>query len=451
MSSPDSDEIDEVSSRGSNALGPESNDSSFSPVIWVLILIAILGAGGALAWYLGTTGPTAQRDKDQSSTRAQRVSVTRVTKTDNPVRIEGYGSVEPARRIDLVPQVSGKVTDRSDSLHPGGFLNQGDTVLQIERDDYRLAVEQRRSELEQAESELKLTRSDQSVARDEYERISDQLEIENPSVVLKEPQVNSAKAAVRNARSALEKAKLNLERTSIEAPFNAHVTRRNIELGKNVSQGQKLATLVGTNEYWVKLSISASSLHWLHDDNGDLKEHLPVKIFNESAWSESTYRKAFVKDLIRELETKGRMAQILVAIDDPLALEPSRDGNPSMMVGSYVKGVIKAGTIPNSIKIDRNLIRGGDKVWVATSEGELDIHEVKVTFRGKTHAIVTDGLESGDRVIRTDLSSPVNGMSVLVTNGEQNARSSTTEKKPSESTKNSSRSVRQARSLATDL
>lgn len=415
-----------------------STDSfSIGKITWGLIIIGLLAVGGTSAWFLATTGPTAQKGDEASEERAPRVEVTGVKLSENNVTIQGYGSVEAARKIKLVPQVSGKITDRSDSFHPGGFFDRGDSVVQIDPADYQIAVQQRQSELQQAKSELKITQSDQDVARDEYQRISDQFDIKNPGVVLKKPQIRSSKAAVRKARSALEQAKLNLDRASLEAPFDAHVTRRNVEVGMSVSTGQTLATLVGTDEYWVKLSISVSKLNWLTDNNGNLKKKLPVKIYNGTSWEESTYRNAYVKDLIRELETEGRMAQVLVAIKDPLAIDTA-DGKPSMMVGSYVRGVIEADTLPESVRLDRDLIRDGDKVWVATAGGNLDIRDVTVVYRGEEHVIVSGGLETGDQVINTDLSSPVDGMAVVVRNG--NSKEISQAKKSSSSHKSASTS-----------
>ncbi|MFB6345501.1 MAG: efflux RND transporter periplasmic adaptor subunit [bacterium] len=395
----------------------DASDGLSEKLRWGLTLIGILLAGGGLAWLLATTGPKAERKEKPDEQRASRVEIIRVNRTTNTVQLQGYGSVEAARKIQLVPQVSGTITDRSDSFRPGGFFDRGDSIVQIEQSDYRLAVEQRRSELQQAQADLTIAQSNQSAARDEYERIKDQITVENPDVILKEPQVKSARAAVQKARSALEQAKLNLERTTLEAPFDAHVTQRNVELGMNVSTGQTLATIVGTNEYWIKVSLSPSKLKWLMDETGRLKKNLPVRVYNKTTWPDSSYREAAVTDLIRELETKGRMAQVLVSVSDPLALDPQHSGKPAVMVGSYVRSVIDAGTLPESVRLDRDLLKDGDKVWVATPEGTLDIREVTVAFRDKEDVLITEGLESGDRVIHTDLSSPVDGMAVTVKNG----------------------------------
>lgn len=438
MSSSNSNNPDDLNSASGDDSEPPLPSRSFGKLGWSLILVGILVAGGVLAYIVANTGPTAERSKKEGP-RAPKVEITQVEQKTNDVHLRGYGNVEPARRIKLVPQVSGKIVDRSDSFHPGGFFDKGDTILQIERDDYQLRVLQRKSELQQAQTDLTLAQSNQAVAKDEYQRIRDQLNVTNPSVILKEPQIKAAKASVRKARSALEMARLNLRRTSITAPFDAHVTERMVEKGMSVSKGQALATLVGINEYWMKLSLPVSHVKWLLNDNGNLNKDLPVRIYNKTAWSESTYRTAYVKDLVRELETKGRMAQVLVAIEDPLALEIKRNDKPPMMVGAYVKGVIEADTIPNSVEIDRDLLRNGDHIWVVNSDGTLDIRDVTIAFRGEETVIVSDGLESGDRVVRTDLSSAVDGMAVEVKNGttkqvqEKNPKNKHAQNEPSNS------------------
>ena len=73
-----------------------------------------------------------------------------------------------------------------------------------------------------------------------------------------------AEADVTAARAALEKSRLDLSRTTLTAPFDCVVTSENVDLGALVTPQTQLATLVGTDEYWVRVTIPVSQLRWIH-------------------------------------------------------------------------------------------------------------------------------------------------------------------------------------------
>ena len=57
-----------------------------------------------------------------------------------PVVIEGFGTVKPEHTLDLVPQVSGKVMALSENFIDGGFVKKGEVLVQLERSDYEIAL-----------------------------------------------------------------------------------------------------------------------------------------------------------------------------------------------------------------------------------------------------------------------------------------------------------------------
>lgn len=390
---------------------------------WSLFVLFVLGGGALLAWFLAVTGPEARRTDGPDERQARVVDLVTVRTGDHPVVIQAHGTVEAARRVTVVPRVAGEIVELADSFRPGGEFQAGEFMAQVDPSDYRLAVDQRRSELEQARADLQLEEGNRAVAREEYEKIKDRVDVADLDLVLREPQYRSAKASVDRAKSALETARLNLRRTTIKAPFDAHLTEQFVDLGTSVSVGQNLATLVGTDEYWVRVSLPVSRLHWIRTAGEGADTGVPVRIHNRNAWGEGAYREGFVKDVVEELESRGRMAQVLVAVPDPLARQPANAGVPTLMVGSYVRGEIRAGILEDSVRLDRGLVREEDTVWVMDEEGRLDVRTVEIAYRGVDTVLVEEGLESGDRVVRTSLEVAVDGMPLRVRgNGDTGPR-----------------------------
>jgi len=391
---------------------PNRNRAS-APRRWLRILppaLVVLG-GIVIAMMLVETAPKAKRDP--APTQARLVQVRPVTLGDTVADIEAMGTVVAAREVVLQPQVSGEVLQISDELVPGGRFRKGEELLRIDPADYELAVRQRQSELAQAESNLKIEQGKQAIARREFELLGQSDKGEDNALMLRKPQLDSVRASLATARAALERAKLDLARTRIRAPFNAVVQSREVDTGTRVTPASKLATLIGTDRYWLELSVPVDQLQWMAIPGmGAVGPGSPVRIYNESAWGAGAFRHGRIIRLAGDLEKEGRMARVLVAVDDPLALEPQNAGAPVLLLNSYVRAVVEGKTLHNVARVDRALLRGEDHVWVMGADGRLQIRRVTVVFRAPDSVLISKGLAAGDKLVVTDLSAPVAGMAL---------------------------------------
>src|SRR5699024_12180089 len=104
--------------------------------------------------------------------------------------------------------------------------------------------------------DLKIEMGRQDVARQDFKVLGDtlaeRLSEQNRSLVLRQPQLKAARSSVQSARAAVEQAELNLQRTSIEAPFDAHILNRNVNDGSQVAAGDNMRRQVGLDTYGVK-------------------------------------------------------------------------------------------------------------------------------------------------------------------------------------------------------
>jgi membrane fusion protein (multidrug efflux system) len=69
-----------------------------------------------------------------------------------------------------------------------------------------------------------------------------------------------ANPQVAAARAALNTAKLDLERTTIRAPIDGVVTRRQVQVGQRVQVGSQLMTLVPTSQVYVDANFKEAQL-----------------------------------------------------------------------------------------------------------------------------------------------------------------------------------------------
>ncbi|MFP4183855.1 MAG: efflux RND transporter periplasmic adaptor subunit [Halorhodospira sp.] len=353
------------------------------------------------------TEPTAER---VATTReaAMPVTVEEVDVGNYRPRFEAMGTVRPSREIVLSPRVEGEVVDRASEFVPGGVVTAGERLLRLDPADYEHALEQRRGELEQAKSDLQIQRGEQQVAEGEYEMLDEQLSPDQRALVLREPQLASARAQVQSAQAAVEQAELELERTAIRAPFDAQVLSREVNLGSQVGSGQELARLAGAEMYWIEVTVPVAKLPWIRVPDGGREEGgADVVIRDRGAWPEDASRSGEVDRLIGTLSEDTRMARLLVAVADPLGREGPEE-RPRLLIDAYVECRIQGRLLEEVVRLDRDAVRSGDTAWVM-AEGELEIRELEIRVRDEEYAYVTAGLQDGDQVVTSELTTVQEG------------------------------------------
>jgi RND family efflux transporter MFP subunit len=374
----------------------------------ILLPVVVLAAGVAVALWLMETSPQAKpRPKAQNATL---VAVRTVDYGARQTVVSGMGTVAAARNVALKPEVSGKIVELSPNMIPGGLFRKGETLLKIDPTDYRLAVRQLATDVAKAESDLQIEQGNQLVAQKEYKLLGQTVSDVEKALMLRRPQLENLRATLEAAQAKLEQARFDLARTTIEAPFNAVVQSRAVEVGARASESTELATLVGTDAYWVEVSVPVSQLQWIQIPQTEGDQGALVRVYDSAAWGDGVFRQGRVVRLEADLEEQGRMAQLLVRVEDPLSLSPDNTGQPRMLIGSYVRLEIEGQPVASAASIDREFIRNGSDVWIMEDNGNLSIRTVEIAFRGINHILVTGGISPGENLVVSDLAAPVEGM-----------------------------------------
>jgi RND family efflux transporter MFP subunit len=386
----------------------------FRRVFKVLVPLLILGAGIAGASYISTTGPTAR--KKQPVKTAPLVQIETLHRSSERVVVPAMGTVIPAREIALKARVSGEIVNIHPKFMEGGLLKQGAQVLQIDPEDYKLAIEEKQSQATNATYELKLELGRQDVAQREWELLNGETSAKarDGELALRKPHLEKAEADLAAAEAELKQAKLNLARTIIRAPFNSIVRTKDVDLGSQASAQDQLAELVGTDEYWIQVSIPLDRLKWIAipQENGDRGSRVRIIYGSDSGIPyECT---GIVIKLLSDLETEGRMARVLVSVKDPLGLKTPKVKRPPLLIGQYVRLEIQGRDLDDVFRIPRAALRDNTKVWICGDDGRLDIRGVDIVWRDTHAVLVTDGLKEGERLIVSDLTAPVDGMDVRI-------------------------------------
>jgi RND family efflux transporter MFP subunit len=383
---------------------------------WVLPLV-VLAAGIFGARWLVVNRPRAERAEVEPIPPLVRVAA--AVRSAEPVTIVAMGTVVPARRVVLQAEVSGRIVAQSPQLLPGGLFQKGDVILQIDPRDYETAVQQQKAAVEQARLEVQLEAGRQVIAEREWRLLEEDIPLDQASqeLALRRPQQKNARVSLEAAEAALEQARLQLERTTVHAPFNAVVQEEFVDVGQLVSPQTQLATLIGSDRFWVQVSIPVDRLGWLSFSGTEAVGGARVRVIQEITGEVSIERPGHLVRLLGDLDPVGRMARVLVEIEDPLGLNSSKapQGIP-LMLGAYVRVEIEGRAAEEAFSLPRTAIREGDRVWIANEEDRLEVRPVDVLWRGKDKVLIRKGLRDGDRVVTDSIPLPIPNMKLRVEN-----------------------------------
>jgi RND family efflux transporter MFP subunit len=375
-------------------------------IMQFLMITTVLGCGIALATYYLKTGPEAKPRK--RAPNLPMVEVMPIEYGSHSLTIESMGTINAATEISLSPGVGGKIISLSDSFVPGGFFTAGDLLVALDQKDYELAVHQLQAEVAKVKNELELEMGNQRIAGKEFEILNQKVSDAERRLMLRQPQLETRKSTLRAVEARLTQAELDLQRTKVKAPFNGVVVSRSVNLGSRVSIATVLARLVGTDEFWLKLAVPVEHLQWITFPGDDKSIGARVRVFPRDRGDDG-FRVGRVLRLAPDLETQGRMASVYIAVNDPLCLLPENSDKPRLLLGSFVRAEIEGTELSPVVAIKRKYLRENETVWLMDGAGNLEIRSVDIVARTRQQIFIAGGIESGEKLIISDLSAPIPG------------------------------------------
>lgn len=372
---------------------------------------AVLFVFGAVAVGLLVTRP--QPETEAPEERAIPVETQELAR--RPVRriVHAQGSVEPAKEVSLAAQIEGRVEWVSPSLRPGALVREGEVLVRIESIDHELAVQNALGDVEVAEAELELERARAAIAKREWDAYEEEFgsEIDPSRAALREPQLAGARARLEAARARVEELRVDLRRTEIEAPFDALVLEEMVDPGTTVSPQSELVRLAGTARFRVQVRVPVSDLPFLDipEIEGERGSRAEVVM---TAGDREVRRIGHVIQLAGALDPAGRMARLLVAIDDPLGLEHTddpRDRGLPLLLNAYVRVAIRSDHVDDLIEVPRAALSSEEDVFVY-EDGELQIRDVEIAWGTRDTVMVASGLPDAVTVVTSPIARPLPGM-----------------------------------------
>lgn len=378
----------------------------------LLPMFVLLASMGVVVILIKTRPQAAQVE---SRIVAVQVSVLRAEPHVNTIVIEAMGKVVPVYQLMVQAEVGGKVISRNPKLIPGGLLQEGEELLRIDDRDYKSALQTYKAAVESSKVALADEQGRKRVAEQEWQGFTDQLDEPSRDFALRQPHVQSAKATLKSSQEQLAKARRDIDRTQIIAPFAGVVVDTSVEVGQIVSPQTPLATLAGTERYWVEVSLPVSKLSALEIPG--INSHKPqgssARIIHDVGLGRDVEYQAYVERLESAVDERGRLARLLLVVEDPFDLK-QEEGNRRLplLINSYVRVELAGKVDVETVEVPRTAVKDDQFVWLVVDD-KLMRREVSIVWR-TPKSVFVQGLRAGEKIVTTPLATPTEGMQVVV-------------------------------------
>ncbi|MFT5719805.1 MAG: multidrug efflux system membrane fusion protein [Motiliproteus sp.] len=383
-------------------------------------------------------------------------------------RALGYGVVTPDVLLEMRAEVAGRVVYRDPQLKKGSLLPAGRLVLQIDANDYQLALKKSRATLVQgranlaeqtlaqqdAELDLQLAQQQLRLAETASARFEKLLskgsiaqsaaDTQRSSLLQARQEVAGLQnrldampynievlqAQIAIAESERETQQRNLARTDIRLPFDARISSLTTETDQFVSQGTPLFTAQTVDKVLINAQFSLSQMLLLAR-GFDLDPQSLQQLFVGDANADSLIQRlgltarvrlagngqngswdAKVERISNNLDPVSRTIGVIVGISDPYQqIQPGI--KPPLLEGMYMEIELR-GRAQTYWVVPRNVLHEGELFLV---DDQQTLNRLPVSGYLQQQMLLLDpatdlsaDLSAGLNVVTSDLFPAVEGM-----------------------------------------
>lgn len=375
----------------------------------LVLAFLILWGSWQLAEVIASDTPEASTG-DTQELKPLSVEVFDVNAGAYTVQLETFGTLSAATRSDVYPLVSGQIMALSERFKSGLSFRKGDVLLELDATEYRLAVQQQRSELAQAEVALDEERALSAQAQRDWKM---QKRIEPISdYALRKPQLALAQTNLDTARAKLAMAELNLERTRVRAPYDGVVISTQVDVGEVVSSNLRVSEIYADQSLEVRLPIASRDVPFIELPATDSSGSGAVVEFSTTLEGQTDRWTGALVRSDAEIDAASQQVFVVARVD------ASQQGAAPLKLGQYLHARIQGRTLTDALAIPNSAIYQGAYVYVVR-DGRLYRQDIRVRWRDRQFSVIEQGLTSGDQVILTLLGQVTSGTAVSIEAGDR--------------------------------
>lgn len=364
----------------------EPRQRRFSFLAAALAAIVVAGAT-TYAAIVRDEGPepvgTAARSEPERPPVAVKAEV--VERQDEPVIIDGLGTVQAWNTVTVRSQVDGTI--EKIAFEEGAMVREGETLIELDARPFAAAVEQAKAKIKQDEAQLES--AEQDLARTDKlqksgyatRQLFDQ---QTATVAQLKSQVAADQAALKNAEA-------QLSFTVIKAPLSGRVGLRSVDIGNLVrdSDAGGIVTIMQAEPISVLFTAPEKYLDQINTSRR--RRTLPIAAYSTDG---------------QGLLAEGTLAVVDNTVDarsGTIRLKARFENTDAhLWPGQSVMTRLTIATLEDAVVVSEAAVqRGPNKqfVYVVTNDQTAEMRTVEVAQIQNGRAVISKGVQPGERVV----------------------------------------------------
>jgi membrane fusion protein (multidrug efflux system) len=365
-----------------NEIGHTMKKVSFTLVLTGILLLA--GCGG---------GNNNENSPGMEEAAGIPVEVITVEAADIVNTVDATGAVDALYDADVSAETSGRIAAIIHDV--GSRVREGDAVIQLDGETQRLSFQQSQAQLRIAEAAVEKADKDLERMEDLYAKNDISVnDIEQASL-----RATQARGEHELAEASHGLAKKALDDTEVAAPFDGEVTATYINVGEMVAPGQIVYTIVNADTVKIEVDVSAA-------DVGEIRDGLFVEV-QVTALPDEIFHGEVSTVAVKANETTRTYAVEIIIENLDHRLRPGMLADVKIQTGRLEDAV--------SIPLDAILQRNGSSVVFIEQDGRAAERRIEISAVHGASAVISSGLEAGERLIVIGQHNLDDGRNVLVT------------------------------------
>jgi len=294
--------------------------------------------------------------------------------------VSAVGTVDAFERVQVAARVAGAI--ERVAFTEGEFVAQGQPLVYIDTERYRIAVQAARATLERAEASRNEAQAGLNRRKNLAAQQPNLMAVEELDSWQAKAQVSVA--AVAEARAALAKADLDARNATPGAPAAGIIETRNVATGQYVQLGTPLATLVRRDPLLLKFKVTEAEASALT---------IGMRVTFATSLQTKSYT-AHITHISQSAEPASRLVATTAEIDDPAKAE--------LRPGTFAQVTLVVGGRDTAPVVPQIAVRPCERGFVAYVIEEGVAHERIVTLGMRTPEGLIEvkaGLTPGEQVV----------------------------------------------------
>jgi len=313
------------------------------------------------------------------------VSVVSASAKDVPWYLDEIGRNTAYESVNLMPQVSGRVTERR--FQDGDNLKKGQLLFVIDPSPFKAQLDSAKANLAQAQAALELAKA--QFARDQ--ELVGTRAISKQDYDTKKSTVDQSEAQVEAAKAAIETAQINLDYCYIHSPIDGRAGARLVDVG-NVVQANttSLLSIQRMDPIYALFTVTENDLPEVQKEMRQGKLKALVRLQGDTEQSARTGKIEFLDNAVQNSTGTVNLRATLPNSDRHFW--PGQFVNVKLVLETKKGAVL----VPNQAA---QISQQGPFVYVIKPDNTAELRPVTLGQRQGDEVVITKGLAAGERVV----------------------------------------------------